>query len=217
MPQVTGAARKLGIWQCVGVHHTCVFPIAFEPPRHLVAEIRKFDPWFVPICVIKEYVAPTGGTHTFVFYSIGRWAPYPDDAEMEPVKVERPSDFPFHGGVIYEQRLWADPVTPEGRKLGLPEKFRPFDMRLVKWMDAAHREMLREDGSYKWKVQRAIDGEYEAEQAALEKIDAEKGYQLRHTPIVRAIETGNFVEKPKDPKPFVQVTQEAASAPPATA
>ncbi len=204
-PNVT--ASRLGCWQCVDTHYTAVFPPGFGPDPSLVARIRGFFPRYVPVWMVKEYVTPSGGVVNYGFHVIGRWEPFPpQDEEAVPLRIERPSDFPFHGGVIYEQLPWSDPPNKQGKKLNLPDLFRPFDVRLVDWMDAAHREMCRTPGQMKEKFQQYRRAMAEAEAAEMARTKENARLRLiddRHH-VVRLFEQGKFTAPPREAQTYVQ-------------
>ena len=204
------APSRLGQWQCVDTHYTCVFPAGFAPDPTLVARIRSFYPQFVPVCMVKEYVTPTGGRVNYLFHVIGRWEqmPTPDDVEngREPLRVERPRDFPFDGGVVYEQRPWTDPPNAQGQRLNLPDLFRPFDQRLVDWMDAAHREMVRSEGTMASKVLESLRKEQDAEAKELARVKENGRLALiddRHQ-VIKLLDAGKINPPPREPQTYVQ-------------
>jgi hypothetical protein len=194
----------------VDTHYTCIFPVGYAPDPALVARIRSFYPQYVPVWMVKEYVTPSGGRVNYGFHVIGRWeqVPTPDDVESgrEPLRVERPADFPFHGGVVYEQRPWSDPPNAAGQRMNLPDLYRPFDARLVEWMDAAHREMARSEGSMQQKVLEAIRKEEDA--AARELARAQENGRLalideRHQ-VIKLLDAGKINPPPRQPQTYVQ-------------
>jgi len=204
------SASRLGQWQCVDTYYTCVFPVGYAPDPALVARIRAFYPQFVPVWMVKEYVTPTGGRVNYGFHVIGRWEafPTPDDIEQGnvPLRVERPADFPFSGGVIYEQSPWSHPPNVEGQRLNLPDVFREFDARLVEWMDAAHREMLRTPWKMKGKVLSAVRREQEAEARELAAVKANRRLELidDRAQVMKLMDAGKITSPPRDPQTYVQ-------------
>ena len=204
------AASSLGSWQCVDTYYTCVFPAGETPDPALVSRVRSFYPQFVPVWMVKEYVTPSGGRINYGFHVIGRWEPMPtvDDVEQGrvPLRCERPADFPFNGGVIYEQRPWTDPTNAAGKKLNLPDLYRPFDVRLWEWMDAAHREMARTAGKMKAKVLKALDREVEAEANELAKVKENRRLELidDRVQVMNAFDAGKLASPPRAPQTYVQ-------------
>lgn len=200
-------------WRLLATEFTCVFPPGEEPDAGLVRQIRVFDPNFVPLWMRKTYHDPQGVELTFGWYVIGRWAPIADDESRDPIKVDRPSRksvlFPFEGGVIYDQRTVCDEWAEGTRERSLlcPDIYVPFDARLVRWMDAAHRRLMREEGGIKQKVLNSIDLQAAAEQQALVTVEDEARRNIKRDSglIRRAIAENRLAaDPPKDPQPYVQ-------------
>lgn len=209
-------------WTLLATEFTCVFPPGQEPDLHLVRQIRVFDPNFVPLWLRKTYHDPQGIDVTFGWHVIGRWAPMADDAGRPPIKLERPTRksvlFPFEGGVVYDQRTicdeWAE--GSKERRLMCPEVYVPFDARLVRWMDAAHRRLMREQGGIKQKVLDSIDLQAAAEGKAIATVqdDARRSLHSDRHMIRRALDEGlTAPDPPKDPKPYVQAEKVFEGAP----
>lgn len=211
MTAPNATASRLGMWQCVDTQYSAVFPAGFEPDPSLVARIRGFYPQFVPVWMVKEYVTPSEGHVTFGFYVIGRWEPFvPQDEDGTPLTITRPADFPFHGGVIYEQLPWSDPPNAQGKRLNLPDVFRPFDARLVEWMDAAHREFCRTPGQMKEKYRQSQRALALAEQEELARVKENGRLRLiddRHQ-VIKRIEEGKLTAPPREAQTYVQVLEE---------
>lgn len=209
-------------WTLLATEFTCVFPPGMEPDLHLVRQVRVFDPNFVPLCLRKTYHDPQGVEVTFTWHCIGRWASVADDEGRDPIKLERPSRksllFPFEGGVVYDQRTvcdeWAE--GSKERRLMCPEVYLPFDARLVRWMEAAHRRLMREIGGIKQKVLDSIDQQTAAEQRAIDTVedDARRSLRSDRNMIRRAIDEGQLAaDPPKDPQPYVQADKVFEGAP----
>jgi hypothetical protein len=208
-------------WTLLATEFTCVFPPGEEPNPSLVREIRTFDPNYVPLWLRKTYKDPQGVEVTFGWHCIGRWAPIADDDSREPLRLERPGRksilFPFDGGVVYDQRTicdeWAE-GTPE-RALMCPDIYIPFDQRLVTWMNAAHRRLMREEGT-KQKTLDDIDARLAAEQKAVETLedDARRNLKRDKNLIRRAIDEKRLAADPApDPQPYVQADKVFEGAP----
>lgn len=200
-------------WRLIATEFTCVFPPGMEPDLALIRQIRVFDKNYVPLWLRKTYHDPQGEVVTFGWHCIGRWVSIADDDGREPIKLERPSAksvlFPFEGGVVYDQRTicdeWAE-GTPQ-RALMCPDIFIPFDPRLVRWMDAAHRRLMREEGPIKQKILDSIDLQAAAENKAVDTVEDEARRNLKRDRgmIRRAIDESRLAaDPPKDPQPYVQ-------------
>lgn len=203
------------LWTLVSTEFTCVFPAGEGPAPHLVRKIRAFDPNYVPLWMRKVYKDPGGTELAFGYHVIGRWAPMPDDEGRLPLRIERPLLksvlFPFEGGVVYDQKTICDEWThgSKERRLKCPDIYVPFDRRLVTWMDAAHRRLMREQGNAKQKVLDEIDRQKAVETKALETVedDARRSLNSDRNMIRRAIDEGRLSDDPApDPKPYVQAT-----------
>lgn len=200
-------------WTVAEVNFSLNFPGGQEPDPGLVKQIRVFDPYFVPLNLRKAYRDPSGQEVVFNYHCIGRWAPIADDESRDPIKVDRPSRksvlFPFEGGVIYDQRTVCDEWAEGTRERSLlcPDIYVPFDARLVRWMDAAHRRLMREEGGIKQKVLDSIDLQAAAEQQALVTVEDEARRNIKRDSglIRRAIAENRLAaDPPKDPQPYVQ-------------
>lgn len=205
----TSLPNRMGRWACTERVFTAVFPVGFEPPAHLVKRIRVFFPPFVPLLRIETFRTPANTDMTEGRYCIGRWAETPDDPGDDPIRTERPLDFPFHAGVIYVVRPWVLPVNEKGAALGLPDGFLPFDDRLVNWMDAAHQRAARTPGSLKAKVMADLMADQEYKERELEKL--EEDFRLRllddKRQIAQAIDEERWESKPHEAQPYTQAAK----------
>jgi hypothetical protein len=93
------------------------FPDGQAPPPSIVAQIRKILPGYVPLFCTRAFVGPDGQKETFQYHVIGMWRQSPDpecpDFHRILSNINRPFDFPFKGGVIYEQYSISAP-WPDG-------------------------------------------------------------------------------------------------------
>lgn len=151
MAQVFGASSDLGHWQEIAHHYSCIFPAGTEPDASLVAEVRKVMPEFVPIFLRRVYATPEGTEQHLDFVMAGRWARTPDDPETDPVRVERPYNFPFKGGVIYAQRplgsksLRDQPPPKVWADRGIEDLPLKFDRGMVDWISSAYRWFMNKE------------------------------------------------------------------------
>jgi hypothetical protein len=133
--------KALGVWECISTTFTAVFPPGLEPPAHLVAECRQYDPKFVPVLCRKVFRTPANTEEEFSHYVICREVPTLEvkgdwDAKP-PIRLEAwPQNFGFDPKAIYELKSWTIP-WPKGSPmigLGLPDIDKPFDQKLVDYV-----------------------------------------------------------------------------------
>lgn len=171
---------------------SAIFPPALEPDRALVSEFRVVMPEFVPLHMRRVYRTPEGNEEVLNFVCAGRWARTPDDPGMEPIRVERPYDFPFHGGVIYLQRplgtqsLWGWPPPKVWADRGVTDLPIEFDRQLVDWLSSSHRWFMQKTAKEK---KREAMGVYQSEEKARNKAIAEMDSQKK----------GQFVDGMRSP------------------
>lgn len=142
-------------------------------------------PEFVPIHMRKVYATPEGNEEHLDFVCAGRWARTPDDPDLEPIRVERPYDFPYRGGVIYLQRplgtfsLWGMKPPREWAARGIEDLPIKFDRQLVDWLSSSYKWFMQKTAKEK---KREAMGVYKAEAAARDKslaeLDAQKKEQF---------------------------------------
>lgn len=104
----------------VGPHEvvwSLTFPDGQEPPKRIVEDIRKFFRGYVPLWCTRVFTGPDGVKETFQYHVIGMWRQTPDEDCPDFHRIIKglalPFDFPFRGGVIYEQRTLSLP-WPDG-------------------------------------------------------------------------------------------------------
>jgi hypothetical protein len=206
-------------WLLKDTTFSCVFPPGWEPDDALVRRIREFDPKFVPVWMTKTYIDPGGSEVTYGFYVIGRWEQTEIEAHSDPetdrmpLKLERPKDFPFHGGVVYDQRTWSHawPQGSVGALLGLPEVFRPFDDRLYEFMREAHKVFMGDHTrNYANAVKRTIQARREMELEELARLEDEAMRRNREempAQVVQDIIDGHVIPDEYTPQEYVQAEQ----------
>lgn len=184
MPALTGAARSLGIWQEIDTVFSCVFPASREPDPDLVRDVRILMPDFVPIHMRKVYCTPGGNEEYLDFVCAGRWARVEDDPDRKPLRLERPYDFPFTGGVIYHQRTlgtrgFGVSVPQVWKSRGIEDLPLPFDRKMTAWIKAAYHWFMNQSAKEAQKdAMQQIADEEKARDKVLDDLDAEKSYEF---------------------------------------
>lgn len=176
-----GISRALGQWEEIAVHISAIFPPTLEPDAALVKEFRVQMPDFVPLHIRRVYKTPEGSEEQLNFVAAGRWARTPDDPDMEPLRVERPYDFPFRGGVIYLQRpfgtqsLWGWPAPKVWADRGVTDLPIEFDRQLVDWLSQTHRWFTQKTAKEKKREAMGVyKREAELRNKSLAELDAQK-------------------------------------------
>lgn len=102
--------------------HWSVPPAHVAPPENIVREIRSFWAPYVPLFCRRVFLAPDGQKEGFEYHVIGMWSASPFSVAPDPGRIlkhfERPSNFPFHGGVVYEQYTLSTPWPDESWQRG---------------------------------------------------------------------------------------------------
>lgn len=197
MPIVSGIARRLGQWQEIAIHYSAVFPPGKDPDPALVAEVRSLMPEFVPLHLRKVYATHEGGEEYLDFVVAGRWARTADDPEKEPLRLARPDDFPFKGGVIYEQRplgtqsLRGMSPPKEWAERGVEDLPLKFDRGLVDWLKAAYRQFMNQTAK---ENKRAAIQARKAEEAARDKELADLQAQAKERFVSEIVSPGTATD-----------------------
>ena len=200
--------KALGVWECKSSIFTAVFPPGLEPPAHLVAECRKYDPAFVPVLCRKVFETPGHTREEFTHYVICREVKTVDikgDPEAKPpIKLEAwPQDFAFDPKAIYELKSWTIP-WPKGSPmigLGLPDMDKPFDKKLVDYVRFeayAYANWTRDE----WNVW--ISEMDKADKEELKKLTEDLAYQIKQDFSLVNPEDGLGL-KEVSPRPFVDL------------
>jgi len=199
-------------WRVLHTEHSAVFPVGFDPDWSVVRAIRLFDPEYVPLWARKVYRTPTGGLVVFGYHVIGRHIQYPTEdpwaTARKPVRlVNKPADYPWSEGAVYEQKWWATPPKQgtQAYREAWPPLYRPHNWRLLPWMEQAHWFLLRGRESAKAKMLRQIQQEREAEKKELDTVRDDAKRHLKDQLRGKTLEPESFIPPPPpDPKPYVQ-------------
>jgi hypothetical protein len=187
-------------WILIDQSFSTIFPAGMQPDRSLVKKVRdEFDPYFVPLFMVREYKPPYGSKMKIEYFVIGRWSSEPEEAR-EPLRVQRGPDFPWSGGYIYDQRTWsyAWPAGTDGARRNIPDIPRRFDSRTVEWMREAHYSLLRSDESLRAQWLRRQEALEYAELRYLTDAENEAKKRLHSdSRVTKAIEEG--LDKPAKP------------------
>lgn len=176
--------RRLGRWQEIATHYSTVFPATKEPDAALVRDVRLLMDDFVPIHMRKVYATPEGNEEYIDFVCAGRWARYEDDPDRKPLRLERPYDFPFRGGVIYHQRTlgtvnFGVPVPQVWTTKGIADLPLPFDRKMTNWIKAAYRWFVSQSLKETQKdAMKLYEDEERARQKSLDALDEQKGEEF---------------------------------------
>lgn len=148
-------------------------------------EVRVAMPDFVPLHMRRVYVTPEGTEEYLDFVLAGRWARTPDDPDREPLRVERPYDFPFKGGVIYEQRalgtmsLWGEQPPKVWADRGVQDLPLKFDRRVVDWLLISYRWFMNKTAKEKKReAMSAYTHEAAQRSKALKELDEQARYEF---------------------------------------
>lgn len=216
----------------VEVVWSLTFPDGQGPPQSIVADIRKFMPNYVPLWCTRVFVGPDGVKETFTYNVIGMWRLSPDEDCPDFHRILKglviPFDFPFKGGVIYEQHTisapWPDGSWQKARMtpdipLSQPNAPLPPDWEMYERITKPPVRMEWEK-TRDW-IERSIQftkilGEtLESKLDALrrerlarvedegKKIDADADYKIKTDGLYkRAVQNGWWVPLPRDIQPW---------------
>lgn len=196
------------------VQWSLTFPIGQEPAPEVVRAIRAFYPQYVPLWCVRVHLHPDGREkRPFGYHVIGRWRESPDADYPDPwriVKVDRPSGFPFRGGVIYEQRTVSAPWPDHSREKALNTPDRalpgPVHMEFANWMKEMYYEARGALEGLQSRLKRRALDKVTAEAEALEKLEEDKQYELMQYRTLwnRAIDEGRLFDEPREyqPQPY---------------
>lgn len=196
------------------VEWSLTFPVGEEPRPEVVRRIRSFYPAYVPLWVTRVHLHPDGRTKVpFHYHVIGRWRECPDPDRGEDGIISglmRPADFPFKGGVIYEQSTLSSPWPDHS-----PQKYvntpdfplrGPVDQGLADYMEAAYKEARGVTEKLTSRLKR-LEKQKETDNAEeLQKLHDDKQYELMQFRQAwnRAISEGRLFDIPKkhEPQPY---------------
>lgn len=195
------------------VEWSLTFPVGQEPKPEVVKRIRSFFPQYVPLWCTRVHLHPDGTKVPFFYHVIGRWRESPDEdfPDLDRIiKVLRPPNFPWKGGVIYEQRTLSCPWPDHS-----PQKYvntpdqplpGPTSMELANWMEEQYKLARGSLESLKSRVARnEKDKESQAERE-MEKLEKDKTYELMQYRKLwnQAISEGRIFDEPKEfqPQPY---------------
>lgn len=220
----------LGSWECLGEHYTCVFPPTDEPDPAVVRAIRQICPNYVPMLAIADWQSPSGGVHRLKYHVIATWQPYETEADrrkhVPTVKnCERPRGFPFSGGVLYAQRVWAlswpegSPEYAENR----PALTGIYDWDIYRFIKQIYEELgippgTRLMGDFADPGKQANENRKKqkaAEAAEVEKVEEDARLALRDDrhELKAVIDAGRWFPEPQEPQTYVELRAPEPPAP----
>lgn len=200
------------VWKCKETIFSATFPPGEEPSPFIVDECRKHDPNFVVLWAWKVMETPAGTEEKLGHYVICRYVPSwmeKSPVRKEPVKLSIiPANFPFDPSRIFELESWTYkwPKGSYGAKLGIPDPPKPFDKRVVDYVEA--QEWLHNNT----RVQDAIDALKlweENDLKELRKVVEEADYELKQDwkEMKKCVEEGRLLPPVFEPTPFVEVAR----------
>jgi hypothetical protein len=196
------------------VEWSLTFPVGQEPRPEVVKRIRSFFPTYVPLWVTRVHLHPDGvNKYPFTYHVIGRWRESPDPEcpdEDRIIRALRPPDFPWRGGVIYQQQTLSSPWPDDS-----PQKYKnapdfplegPTSMGLADWMEAIYKEARGSMEKLSSRISRKQRDKEDAEVKELEKLDEDKSYELSQYRNLwnQAISEGRIFDTPREyePQPY---------------
>jgi len=198
-----------GVWQTKFKEFTAVFPAGDEPSPFLVARCREVDPNFVVVWCRKVMISPSGGEEIFGHYVICRFVPsWMEKSNSGKLPIQLgvvPANFLFDPKRIFELESWTVrwPKGSHGARLGLPEMAKPFDDKVLAYVQAQewiHKNVRIQDAI------KALQGIFKEDEDALRKTIEDAEYQLKQDwkEMKKCVEEGRLLPPVFEKAPFVE-------------
>ena len=209
-PSVGFEISSEGVWKIKKVEFSAVFPPGDEPSPFVVARCREIDPNFTVLWCRKVMLTPSLGEEVFGHYVICRFVPsWMEKANTgkRPVQIGVvPANFPFDPKRIFELESWTIkwPKGSYGARLGLPEMPKPFDEKVIAYVEAQewiHRNVRVQDAVA------ALKSIFKEDEDALRKTIEDAEYQLKQEwkEMKKCVEEGRLLPPVFEPTPFVEM------------